>query len=110
MLVKSKARFIRLVPNKVRQVLDLIRDKDVDEALTILNFVKKRPKHQIFKVLKSALASAKQKGFQEKQLYISKATCDNGPMWKRYKAAPFGRATRIRKRTSHITIELDLKT
>lgn len=110
MLVNAKAKFIKLTPNKVRQVLGLIRGKDVVEALTILSFVDKRPKTQITKVVNSAVASAKAKGIEPRQLYVSKAVCENGPMWKRFRAAAFGRATRIRKRTSHITIELDLKT
>lgn len=110
MLVKSQARFVKSIPAKTRLVLDLIRNKDAQEAIAVLNFVNKRPKSIIAKILGSALATAKQKGFEPRQLYISKAVCNNGPIWKRFKAAAFGRATRIRRRTAHIIIELDLKT
>ena len=61
----------------------------------------------ILKVVKSALANAKQKGHPEQSLYISRIIANAGPMLKRYRAASFGRATAIRKRTSHILVELD---
>lgn len=78
-------------------------------AQGILFNISKRAKPYISKVLVSAIANAKVKGFNPAQLYISKITADGGPMWKRFKAAAFGRAAKIRKRTSHITIELDIK-
>jgi len=99
-----------LVPAKVRQVIDLIRYKDVPVAEAILLNLNKRPKVYLIKLLKQAVANAKVKGFSPEQLYISKIICDNGPAWKRYKAAAFGRAAPIKKRTAHIKIELDLKT
>jgi len=61
-------------------------------------------------VLDSAISNAKQKGLREDQLFISRIIANNGPMWKRYRAATFGRATEILKRTTHLTIELDLIT
>jgi len=64
----------------------------------------------ITKILNSAISNAKQKGLAENQLYISKITADQGPMWKRFRAASMGRATPVLKRTTHITIELDLLT
>jgi large subunit ribosomal protein L22 len=109
MIVKAEAKFIRLQPTKTRLVLDLVRNKGVEEAHGILLHLNKRPKEFLLKLLKQAVSNAKVKGFEPKQLYISKITCDNGPMWKRYKAAAFGRATSILKRTSHIKIELDVK-
>ncbi len=99
-----------MVPAKVRQVIDLIRYKDVPVAEAILLNLNKRPKVYLIKLLKQAVANAKVKGFSPEQLYISKIICDNGPAWKRYKAAAFGRAAPIKKRTAHIKIELDLKT
>ncbi|MCX5697708.1 MAG: uL22 family ribosomal protein, partial [Candidatus Omnitrophica bacterium] len=66
-------------------------------------------KEYLIKILKAAIANAKVKGFSADQLYISKITCDGGPIWKRFKAAAFGRAAPIQKRTSHIRIELDVK-
>jgi large subunit ribosomal protein L22 len=94
---------------KMRQVVDLIRAKNVRDAQVILSSVNKRSTELIVKILKSAVANAKVKGFTEDQLYISRITCDNGPSWKRFKAAAFGRASPILRRTSHLKIELDLK-
>jgi len=110
MIVRAEAKFLRLVPTKVRQVMDLLRNQDVTAAQATLVNLNKRPKEYLIKILKQAVANAKVKGFTPDQLYISKITCDNGPAWKRFKAAAFGRATHIKKRTSHIKIELDLKT
>lgn len=109
MIVKAQGKFLRISPTKVRGTLDLIRQKDVTEALAILANLNKRPKEYLIKILNQAIANAKIKGFSPPQLYISKIICNVGPVWKRYKAAAFGRAAPIKKRTSHIRIELDLK-
>ncbi|TRZ95165.1 50S ribosomal protein L22 [bacterium] len=109
MIVKAEAKFIRASARKVRQVMELIREKDVLSAQAILIALNKRPKEYLIKILKQAIANAKVKGFHAEQLYISKIICNVGPSWKRYKAAAFGRAAPIKKRTSHIRIELDLK-
>lgn len=109
MLVKASAKFIRISPSRLREVMNTIRGKEVVVAEGILFNIGKRAKGYIEKVLKSAIANAKVKGFSPSQLYISKITADVGPIWKRFKAAAFGRASKIKKRTSHITIELDIK-
>ena len=109
MIAKAKGKFLRLTPTKARQVLDLIRGRDVNTALSILTTLNKRPKEHIIKILRSAIANAKQKGLKAEDLYISKAVAENGPSWKRFKAAGFGRATPILKRTSHLNIELETK-
>jgi len=109
MIVKAQAKFLRISAPKVRQVIDLIRHKDVLQAQAILANLNKRPKEFLVKILKQAVANAKVKGFNPEQLYISKAICNIGPTWKRFKAAAFGRASPIKKRTSHIRIELDIK-
>lgn len=109
MIVKAEGRFLRISPAKVREVIELIKGRQVQEATAILMYLNKRAKDYLMKILNSAIANAKQKGFKPEQLYISKAICNKGPIWKRYKAAAFGRATEIKKRTSHIRIELDLK-
>ncbi len=109
MIVKAQGKFLRISPMKVRQVIDLIRDKDVVEAKNLLIALNKRPKEHLIKLLDQAVANAKVKGLNLEQLYISKITCDGGPVWKRFKAAAFGRAQPILKRTSHIKIELDIK-
>lgn len=109
MIAKAEGKFLRVSPTKVRQVMDLIRAKDASRAQSILLNINKRPKEYLIKILKSAIANAKVKGFTVDQLYVSKAVCNPGPSWKRFKAAAFGRAQPILKRTSHIRIELDLK-
>lgn len=109
MIVKAEGKFLRITPSKVRQVMALIRNKDVSEALGILVNLNKRPKEYLIKILKQAIANAKVKGFSQDKLYVSNIICDCGPAWKRFKAAAFGRAVPIKKRTSHIKIELDLK-
>ena len=109
MIAKAEGKFLRLSPRKVCQVMDLIRGKDATDAQAILLNINKRPKEYLIKILKSAIANAKVKGFNIEQLYISKVICNPGPSWKRFKAAAFGRAQPILKRTSHIKIELDLK-
>lgn len=109
MIVKAEGRYLRISPLKARQVINLIRYKDVPQAQSILSSLNKRTKEYLVKILKQATANAKVKGFNPEQLYISKITCNAGPMWKRYKAAAFGRAAPILKRTAHIKVELDLK-
>ncbi|HLF17485.1 MAG TPA: 50S ribosomal protein L22 [Candidatus Omnitrophota bacterium] len=110
MIAKAKAKFVRGTPTKVRQVIDLIRGKNIPASQAILTHVNKGSTKWIRKVLDSAVANAKQKGLMEDQLYISKITADQGPMMKRWRAAAFGRATPLLKRTTHLTIELDLIT
>jgi large subunit ribosomal protein L22 len=109
MISKAEGKFLRISPSKVRIVADLIRGKDVTYAQGILLHLNKRSKEYLIKILKSAVANAKVKGFSADKLYISRIVCNCGPMWKRFKAAAFGRAASIVKRTVHIIIELDLK-
>lgn len=110
MIAQAKGSYLRVSPTKVRQVADLIRGKNVGMALAVLTNVNRGSTRIITKILKSAVSNAKQKGLNESQLYISKITADQGPSWKRYRAAAFGRATPILKRTTHLKIELDLMT
>jgi large subunit ribosomal protein L22 len=109
MIVKAEQKHVRVSPTKVRQVIDLIRNQDVLAAQAILGATNKRACEYLIKILKSAVANAKVKGFNPEQLYISRIICNVGPVWKRFKAAAFGRAAPIKKRTAHIRIELDLK-
>jgi len=109
MIAKSELKHVRMSATKIRQVLALIRKKDVLAAEAILVSLNKRAKEYLVKMLRSAIANAKVKGFKPEQLYISKAICDVGPSWKRFKAAAFGRAAPILRRTAHIRLELDLK-
>ena len=110
MIVKAQGKFLRVSPTKVRRVINLLRGENVAVAQAILLNLNARPREYLKKILDSAIANAKVKGFKPEQLYISRIICDAGPIWKRYKAAAFGRATLIRRRTAHIRIELDLKT
>ncbi len=110
MIAQAKAKYLRVSPMKVRQVVDLIRGKDVTTSQTLLNHVNKGSKDKVLKLLNSAVSNAKQKGLSEDQLIVSRITATSGPMWKRFRAASFGRATPILRRTTHLTIELDLKT
>lgn len=109
MLAKAKARYIRISAQKVRLVLDLIRRKPANTALSILGNTRKRAAEPVSKLLRSAIANAKNKGIEEEGLFISKICADEGVTWKRFQANAFGRGSRIFKRTSHITIELDKK-
>lgn len=108
MEVKAKLKFVRIAPRKARLVADLIRGKGSEEALNLLTFTKKTAAKIIIKLLKSAIANATQKkNVDVDRLYIKKITVDQGPTMKRYQPRALGRATQIRKRTSHITIILD---
>lgn len=109
MVARAQARYIRMAPRKLRQVVNLIKGKEVDYALALLANINKRATYFLEKTLKSAIANAKQKGFSSYNLFISKAIINPGPMIRRYRASSFGRATVIRHRTSHILIELDTK-
>ena len=110
MIAKAKGQYIRVSPMKLRAVIDLVRGKDVSTSLAILTHTNKGSTVNVAKVLNSAISNAKQKGLDEAQLYISKITADQGPVWKRFRSAPFGRAVKIIKKTTHLNIELDLIT
>ncbi len=110
MEVKATLKYVRLSPTKARLVADLIRGKKSEEALNILAFTKKVSARIITKLLKSAIANATQKKTVDvDRLYVKKITVDQGVTWKRFTPRALGRATPIRKRTSHITIVLDEK-
>ena len=94
---------------KMRQVIDVLRGKDVPTCTALLMQINKGSSALIKKVFDSAVNNAKQKGLSEEQLYISRITADHGGSWKRFRAASFGRATPVLRRTTHLTIELDLK-
>jgi large subunit ribosomal protein L22 len=103
-------RHQRVSARKCRLVADLIRDRYVGEALTILHFSeKKKPSLIVEKTLRSAIANAQQKvtNIDVDTLYIGRILIDQGPAWKRIRPAPMGRAFRILKRTSHVHIFLE---
>jgi large subunit ribosomal protein L22 len=107
MEVKAKLRFTRIAPRKARLVADLIRGKKSEEALSVLTFTPKAAARIIIKLLKSAVANATQKKIDVDRLYVKTIMVDQGPTMKRFMPRAMGRATPIRKRTSHITIVLD---
>ena len=108
MEVKARLRFVRVAPRKARLVADLIRGKGSEAALNTLSFTKKSSAGIITKLLKSAIANATQKKTIDiDHLFVKKITVDQGPTMKRHIPRALGRATMIRKRTSHITIILD---
>ena len=101
----ARAKYIRIAPQKVRLVADLIRGKKVEDALNLLMFTPKSSAPVIAKVLKSAIANAGQRqGVDVDTLLVKSITVDEGPTMKRFRARAMGRGTRILKRMSHITI------
>ena len=111
MKAKATARYVRISPYKARLVIDLIRGKDVAEALKILSFTPKKAARIIKKVLESAIANAENNyGMDVDKLYVSVAYVDEGPRLKRIWPRGWGRASRILKRTSHITVIVEERT
>lgn len=107
--MKAVARHIRIPPRKARLAVDLVRGKSVDEALTILQRMPNKSARVARKVLESAIANAVHNvGLSPNALVVARAYVDEGPRWKRILPKDRGRAYRILKRTSHITIELGI--
>ncbi|MFD1212860.1 50S ribosomal protein L22 [Arthrobacter sp. GCM10027362] len=110
MEAKAIARHIRVTPMKARRVVNLVRGKQANEALAILKFAPQAASEPVSKVLASAVANARVLAdrdgiaFDERDLYISEAFVDEGPTMKRFQPRAQGRAYRINKRTSHITV------
>ncbi len=104
----ATARYVRISSRKVKIVIDLIRGKQVGEALSILEFTPKSASEPVAKLLKSAMANAENNlGLDPDSLYVAEVYANQGPTLKRLRARAQGRANRIRKRTSHISIVLD---
>lgn len=107
---RAQARFVRIAPRKARQVVDLIRGKSLEEALHILTFVPKRAGGIVEQVVQSAAANAEHNyGLDRDDLYVAAAYVDQGPTMKRIMPRARGSWSRIRKRTSHITVILGEK-
>jgi large subunit ribosomal protein L22 len=102
---KALARYVRISPFKVRRAADLIRNKPLSEARRVLAFTPTRASAVLSKVVESAVANATNNfSLPPDQLYIHRVFVDEGPTWRRWRPRAYGRATRIRKRTSHITV------
>jgi large subunit ribosomal protein L22 len=105
MKAHAKAKYIRQSPYKVRRVLDLVRGMPVEDARDVLTFTNRRAAETIRKVLDSAVANAEHNyALDADELFVDQAFADEGPTLKRWRPRARGRATRINKRTSHITI------
>lgn len=110
MAFEAKLKHLRIAPRKVRLVADLVRGKGVEEAQAILNFTVKRASLPVLKLLNSAAANAKNVAQKDSSsLFVAKITVDGGPVMKRILPRAKGKADRMLKRTSHITIVLDEK-
>ena len=110
MEAKAKARFVRVTPQKARRVVDLIRGKQAAEAVAVLKFAPQAAAEPVLKTVQSAVANAVEgakrnsERLDETDLFISEVFVDEGPTLKRFRPRAQGRAGRINKRTSHITV------
>ena len=103
----AKHRFARIAPRKARLILDLIRGRDVEEALSLLKFSKKRAAVLVDKVVRSAVANAGEQEADTGALFVKEAWADPGPTIKRFQPKDRGKAYSIMKRTSHLVVTLD---
>ncbi len=108
MQIQVKLNYLRIAPRKTRQIVDLVRGKTAVQAASILEFVIRKPAEPILKLLKSAMATAKNDSkLDVNNLYISKITANEGPKLKRFRPVSRGSAHPLWKRTSHIVLVLD---
>ena len=107
MAYRAVHRFARIAPRKARLVADLIRGMKVDQAMTSLEFSKKRAAYYLKAVLKSAIANAEENDADVTSLFVSESRVDEGPTIKRWQPKDRGRAHPINKRTSHLHIAVD---
>ncbi|MBI3321347.1 MAG: 50S ribosomal protein L22 [Candidatus Omnitrophica bacterium] len=111
MLAKAIARYVRMTPRKVGYVARPLSRRTVAEAVAWLSVTNRRAAKPLAKLIASAFANARQRypELREEDVIISRVFANEGPRWKRFRAAAFGRAARILKRTTHITVELEKK-
>ena len=110
MEVRATSRFVGMTAQKARLVVDMIRGKPVEAALGILEFTPKRGARFVLKTLRSAVANASStQNLDVDTLYVKRAFVDEGPTAKRFLPRAHGRATRVFKRTSHITVVVDAR-
>jgi len=110
METRAEAKFVKISPRKVRLVMDQVRGKSIEEALGLLSFAPQKGARVLKKLLDSAVANAEQNsGIDVDTLYVKKVYANEGPTLKRFRPRAMGRATRIRKRSSHLTVILDSK-
>ena len=107
-IYRASHRFARISPRKARLLMDLIRGRDVDDAITLLRFSKQRASGMIEKVVRSAVANANERDVPPRNtLFVSRAWVDPGPVIKRFQPKDRGKAYPIKKRTSHLVVMLD---
>jgi len=107
MKITAKLNYLRIAPRKMRLLVDLIRGEKIEKAIILLDFSIKKGSKPLKKVLEQAIANAENNFQLEKSsLYISKITIDEGPKLKRWRARARGRAARIEKKTSHVSLTL----
>jgi len=104
---RATHKFARIAPRKARLILDLIRGRDVDDALALLKFSKKRAAVLVDKVVRSAVANAGEQEADTGALYVKEAWADPGPTMKRFMPKDRGKAYNIMKRTSHLVVSLE---
>ena len=105
---RATVRYLPVSPYKIRQVLDLVRGLPVDDAFRVLQLSEKGAAEKVMKLLDSAVANAEHNdSLPADELFVTRAWADEGPTAKRYRPRARGRGTRIRKRTSHITIVVE---
>ena len=115
MEARAISKYIRQSPKKMRLVIDEIRGKNVNDAYAVLQYSKKRAATVIDKTLRSAVANARDKADQAgemvdvDELYVKEAFVDEGPYYKRWRAAAMGRPAPIRRPTAHVTVVVDTK-
>jgi large subunit ribosomal protein L22 len=104
MEAKASAKYVRISPRKMRRSMDLIRGRHVEDARRVLTLSPLGPNRTLVKVLDSAVANAEQKNAIPENLVVARAWVDEGPTLRRFRPRAQGRATRIRRRTSHVTL------
>ena len=106
---QASHRFARIAPRKARLIMDLIRGRDVDDAIAMLKFSKQRASGMVEKVIRSAVANANEQETApiRNTLYVAKAWADPGPVIKRFQPKDRGKAYPINKRTSHLVVTID---
>jgi len=108
METRAAVKYIRVSPRKIRLVMDQVRGRKVEEALNILSFAPQKGARILIKLINSAVANAEQNSDVDvDSLYVKRLYADEGPTMKRWRPRAQGRATRINKRTSHLTIIVD---
>lgn len=104
--MRAKLRYLRVAPRKTRLVVDLVRGKRVEDAINILTFTRRSASEPVRKLIESAIANAEAEDANVERLYVQQIYVDEGPTLRRFRPRAMGRATRINKRTSHVTCVL----